>query len=262
VSELTLIEFIAVAIQVAPLFIALDIVPIIIAGLVHEHVMRKCLLRVQGGGQTKVQASLQPLLAPQPAQIHGSMSSLYTFGVFTILVAPFVEEFIFRGMPILIHPALAWVGTVGWALAHPVKSMGVADTCPQERKLVFLDMLALAGAYLCAGVFYMIIWLHGFVYGAVAIAYHSLHNMIMFFSFLVSEKYIRFRPRKMEKRKVQEPIIPLPPAPPATPARRILRYVGLENSVLPMTGESAEATKIEETIYLAREFKRRALRRT
>jgi membrane protease YdiL (CAAX protease family) len=256
-----MIDFIAVAVQVAPLFIALDLVPIIIAGLVHEHVMRKCLLRPQGGGRARLQA-LQPLLAPKTAQIYGSKTSLYSLGVFTILVAPFVEEFIFRGMPLLIHPTLAWIGTVGWALAHPVRSMSVADTCPHEKRLVLLDIVALAGAYLCAGIFYMIVWLHGFVYGAVAIAYHSLHNAIMFLSFLISERYIRLRPRKMEKRKVREPVIPLPSTPPETPARRILRYVGLENSVLPRTGEAAEAEKIEETIEAARELRRRALRRT
>ena len=258
----TLTDYIAVAIEMAPLFIALDLVPTLIASLIDDYVTRKCLLK-PAGEKTAAHSMLSYSPITPKALYPGAGAQLYSFAIFVILVAPFVEEIVFRGVPLLIHPTLAWVGTIGWALAHPIRAVATLEMCPHNRKLALINALSLSCAYLASGVFYMLIWLRGFTYGAVAISYHCFHNLIVFLSSVLSERIAKKRRKavKMPKRRVTGPIAPPPqPEVPVPLARRILRYVGLENSVSPATGEAEEAERIAHAIHAAREMRRRILR--
>jgi len=257
---LTLMEFLLAFIEFMPLFIVLDIIPALVASIVDDYVVRRCFLK-QTGQAPKPQSilSYSPLM---PRSIHpGQLTQLYTHGVFVILVAPFVEEIVFRGVPLMIHPLLAWAGTIGWALAHPIKAVATLEVCPHERKLAALNVVTLAGSFLASGVFYMLIWLRGFEYGVVAIAYHAFHNTSIFLGTIIQAKLTSRKKAPLVKRKVTQPIAPpVEPGEKAPVARRILRYVGLENSVSPMTGEREETQKMAHVIEFAVARRRRILR--
>ncbi|RLE62711.1 MAG: hypothetical protein DRJ47_10260 [Thermoprotei archaeon] len=257
---LTFTDFLLAVVEFMPLFVVLDLIPTLIASIVDDYVVRKCLLK-QAGQAPKPQAILSYSPLMPKSMYPGQLTQLYTYGVFVILVAPFVEEIVFRGVPLMIHPLLAWVGTIGWALAHPIKAVTTLETCPHERKLAILNAATLAGSFLASGVFYMLVWLRGLEYGAVAISYHAFHNASIFFGNLIQAKLASRKKKSFAKRKVTQPVMPpVEPGEKAPVARRVLRYVGLENSVSPATGEREEAYKIAHAIEFAKTRRRRILR--
>lgn len=252
----TLLEYLTVFIEMLPLFVAMQLIPAFTAVLLMDYAAKRCYLtrapNKPGGPKAHL---ISRLLAPHALP---PASDLFITGVFLVLVAPFVEEIIFRGIPLLIDQSatLAWVATVGWALAHPIDSYRMVGQCKHARKIAILSAAFMAFSYLLGGIFHMLIWLRGFHFGAVAIAYHSLHNMIA----LLSEISIEMRRRKKltevtkERRRVDQP---LPPVMPEPIARRVLRYVGLESSVVAASPEEAE--KIAQALTMAR-GQRRVLR--
>ena len=258
---MTFTDFLLAFVEFMPLFVILDLIPTLVASIVDDYVVRKCLLK-QTGKAPKHQTilSYSPLI---PKSIYlGQLTHLYATGIFVILIAPFVEEIVFRGVPLMIHPLLAWVGTIGWALSHPIRAVATLEVCPHEQKLAIINMITLAGSFLASGVFYMLVWLRGFEYGAVAISYHMFHNASVFFGNLIQEKLAHRKKKQYIKRRITQPITPpAEPSEKAPVARRVLRYVGLENSISPATGEREETQKMAHAIEFIKERRRRALRR-
>ncbi|MEM1532379.1 MAG: CPBP family intramembrane glutamic endopeptidase [Nitrososphaerota archaeon] len=251
----TLADYMAVFIEMLPLFAVMVLVPGLIRVLVFDYTERKCYL--DGGRPDTLHRLKQTHFFS--SQIHKD----YMYAVYGILVAPFAEEILFRGIPLLIDPTgvLAWIGTVGWSLAHPIHEVSLLDNCKHAKKTAVINILTASAVCLLAGVFYMLVWLRGFAYGTVAIAYHSLYNIIVLVS---SKTYERRQKKKLEKaveeyrksrRRVEEPV-----APATTLARRILKHVGLETSIV--AGSPEEAEKLGQTISKASLRSRRVLRET
>jgi membrane protease YdiL (CAAX protease family) len=228
---ITLEEFFAVFIGFLPLYFAMVLVPSIASSLVLSYVMRSGLMQSLSA-RRKVLEVARPL-----------MGVANTFAM-TVIVAPFAEEIIFRGVPMLIHPVLAWVGTVGWAFAHgAIVTTEIAGAALGSPKAVFAG-IAHALYFLSAGIFYMLIWSLGIPYGSVAITYHALHNLFVF----VSE--YRLFPRRGERpagsarplEPVPIPVVGRPVAgreakpqtpPPQALKRRVLREGGSSIYILP-----------------------------
>ncbi len=209
---LTLEEFFSVFVAFLPLYFAMVLVPSMISSLVQTYIASSGLVRVSRTGAI---AGLVAELEGGGKPLMGRASDI----AIAVIVAPFAEELIFRGIPLLIHPALAWIGTIGWALAH--SSIVAAEV---QAASINPSRAVLAGAshalyFISSGVFYMLIWSLGFAYGAVAIAYHVIHNLL---SVIVDLRLLRPRERKAER--------PFRPVSPVTPIPIIGRRVQTQQS--------------------------------
>lgn len=257
----SLADYLALFIEMLPLFVVMDLIPIFIASLIENYVNKKCYLSSNSSSVKPhfiISYSLFPSKKISMPTI--GLRDIYITGIFVVLVAPFVEEIIFRGVPLLMEPTgfLAWIGTIGWALAHPIAAITTIETCKSARKYAILNAIVLSLAYISVGTFHMFIWLRGFAYGVVAIAYHAFHNFIYFTSVVIENLLQKKKMKKIleQRRRVEQPVAPIEPAP---VARRVLRYVGLENSVV--ASEPEEAKKVVKSISIAKKY-RRILRST
>lgn len=256
-------EYLMVFIEMMPFFFVLDLMPKILAAFVDDYVRRRCFIvnNAPSPPTTPAKKPSPAMLRQPPLQglaIYNNVAGeeFYMMAVVAVLVAPLLEEIVFRGIPILIDPSgtLAWFGTVGWALAHPVKEVLYIGLCKPARNLAILNAVVMSVAFLSSGVFYMLIWLRGFAYGVVAIAYHCIHNLIQLSAVLVSEIRRRGRMAKLknQKRRIEQPLPPI-----EQPSKRVLRDIGLENNVV--ASEPDEAKKLAQTLY-AVDVQRRVLR--
>jgi membrane protease YdiL (CAAX protease family) len=188
---ITLEQFVSVFFGFLPLYFAMVLIPSIVSSLVLSYVMRAGLIRQSLAA--KVMEVTRPL-----------MGAANTFAMI-VVVAPFAEEIIFRGVPMIIHPVLAWVGTIGWALAHgAIVSAEIAGSALGSPKAL-LAGVAHALYFLSAGIFYMLIWSLGIPYGSVAITYHVIHNLWVF----IAECKL-FPTRREEPARTVRPLEPLP----------------------------------------------------
>ncbi len=212
---ITLEEFLTAFIGFLPLYFALVIVPSIISHLVLTYTVRTGLVAT---------SLTKRLMDAGKAPVTGEATRF----AMTVVVAPFAEELIFRGIPLLIHPVLAWIGTIGWALAHgSIVASEVQASAIGSSKAV-LAGIAQALYFISAGIFYMLIWSLGFDYGAVAITYHALHNLLVF---LAEGRISLRRGEKKQPAARPAPTMPIPLIRPARPGptsarsqtRRVLR---------------------------------------
>ena len=179
----------------------MHIIPLFAAAVVSEALIKRA--KKETGKNIQVRA-VSPLFTEYFESI-----------VFSVLVAPVLEESVFRGFWLLVHPYAIWFGTLAWALAHPfTRFYRYFDYLP--NRVVIPIIAILSAGYLSAGAFLTIVWLRGLPWGVLAVAFHALHNGIIVLSSLIQDLVSKRR----EKRPLPEPV-PLP-----QPVRRVLRRGG------------------------------------
>jgi hypothetical protein len=228
---ITFEEFATAFIGFLPLYFALVIVPSFVSSAV--------LYYASTSGLVRSRATALPLPGRRHEIVVPSASAAYSFAMI-VVVAPFVEELVFRGVPLLIHPALAWVGTLGWALAHStILGMEAQARITGGGKAVLVGV-SHALFYVSSGVFYMLVWLQGFVFGAVAITYHMLHNFMVYILEYGLPSVRRAR-GPVVGRPVLQPRVPAVDAAPGGSGRRVIRRADLGSSLyLPGPDELVE----------------------
>lgn len=204
-------NYVGVFIEFLPLWLVLVIGPALLFNLYLNRLDKKRLQRIMND------VTVLPLSI--------DATNAYTLFVYGVLLAPFAEEILFRGVPLLIHPFFAMVGTAAWVLVHPVKFLVDYQYLLSKSELLQLTVFSTLFFTSC-GIFLLLIWLRGFEYGAIAIIYHMLYNAFVFVGVVSSESK---KPKQAAGRRVEtpEPRQPLP----APAMRKVLREVGLETSV-------------------------------
>ncbi len=131
-----------------------------------------------------------------------SIEGKFTSFVLYVFYYPFFEEVFFRGVPLLLFglPGLV-IGSIVWALLHPVWQVQLVSYLPVSKRILFI--ITSTFYYLCAAVFYTLVWLGS---GLVAFLYHSLHNGIIVLGEFLREieppwRRIKFRPSFEFKRR-------------------------------------------------------------
>jgi hypothetical protein len=225
---ITLEQFVSVFLGFLPLYFAMVLVPSTVSSLVLSYVMRAGLISQSLGA--KVMEVTRPL-----------MGAAHTFAMI-VIVAPFAEEVIFRGVPMLIHPALAWIGTIGWALAHgSIVSAEIAGSALGSQKAL-LAGVAHALYFLSAGIFYMLIWSLGIPYGSVAITYHVIHNL---WAFLAEHRFFPAR-KKEEPPRAARPLEPLPVPIIGRPVERVARRGSRPGAQPPLLSQTVKRRALRE----------------
>ena len=109
---------------------------------------------------------------------------VYASFVSVALVAPLLEELLFRAVPYALLGFTGLIlGNIVWVLAHPSWQLRYVSGFPLKTKLGFLANTVFY--YSCAAVFFTIPWLQG--YGLLAIIYHIAHNGILTLGGVFSE---------------------------------------------------------------------------
>lgn len=89
------------------------------------------------------------------------------------LLAPLLEELIFRGIPYLLFGVAGIVvGSAVWVLGHPSWQVKYIRTDSLRKKLLFVATSTIY--YSCSALFYSMLWLSGA--GLLALVYHAFHN--------------------------------------------------------------------------------------
>lgn len=93
------------------------------------------------------------------------------FLVYSVVVAPLLEEILFRGLPLYFFGIYGLIlGSVAFILLHPLWQ--VKYVLPEYRLKMFLTSLIY---YIPSTVFFCLPWING--EGLVAVVYHMLHNL-------------------------------------------------------------------------------------
>ena len=91
----------------------------------------------------------------------------------TVLWYPFMEELVFRGVPLMVFgPLGAILGSAVWVALHPAWQIGYLRDFPTSKKIAF--MVTSTSYYIANAAFYLLMWLGGA--GLTAIIYHMFHN--------------------------------------------------------------------------------------
>jgi membrane protease YdiL (CAAX protease family) len=145
--------------------------------------------------------------------------------VLHVLYYPFFEEVFFRGIPLLLFgmPGLV-VGSIVWALLHPVSQLQLVRNNPVSKKILFT--ITTSFYYLCCAVFYSMVWLGS---GVVAFLYHSMHNGLV-----VLTEYLREIPPPWYKPRyiTPQPVLPRIRTSKASPVARSTSPAGSEEAPL------------------------------
>lgn len=154
--------------------------------------------------------SLRPFVFPFTGALR--FENAYQIVAFEVLLMPFAEEMVFRGIPYLLLGNLGVIlGSAVWAIAHPAYHLQLLWNRPLKQRLGFaLSSLTLFSFF---AYFYSLLWISGAF--ATAVLYHMFHNGWITaaefarevelpikrkrFAFVKIEKEEKAKPRKLPK---------------------------------------------------------------